>query len=123
MPYTDETIARVRLLANDPAGTAQVFTDADIANFLDLTGGDQVGTPDAPNFVVKRAAADAVDVIASNEALVLKVITDHQLTTNGAAVATSLRAQSAALRAQADIDEEKSDAGFFYDVIDPSCFF
>lgn len=121
MPYDDSTITAVRLFANDPApeGSSPIFSDAEIAIFLDNEMGDPVGSPISPNFVVKRAAADAIDVIASNEALVLKVITDRQLTTNGAAVAQSLRAQSAALRAQADVDEEKSDTGFFYDVISP----
>lgn len=100
MPETD--VADVRLLINAP-GTGAVFTDDEINAFLRLEGG-----------VVKLAAAQAIDTIADNEALVSKVIKDGQLSTDGAKVADSLRKRAAALRTQ---HYDDTDDGFF-EVID-----
>lgn len=91
----------VRSLVNDnhtdPADN--VFTDTEIAGFLQLEGGS-----------VKLAAAQAIDVIADNEALTSKVIrTQGGVATDGAKVADSLRKRAAALRAQA----EDEDGGHF----------
>ena len=66
---------QVRLLANDTNPADYLFTDAEITAFLTLDGQN-----------VKRAAAQAIDTIADNEALVAKVITDHDLTMDGAQV-------------------------------------
>jgi hypothetical protein len=97
-------VGQVRLLANDvdedPGG--QVFTDDQINSFLALEAGN-----------VKRAAAQAVDTIADNEALCSKVITDHQLTTDGAKLADSLRKRATTLRAQADVEDD----GGYFDVV------
>lgn len=91
----------VRLLINDPAGTNELFADADITAFLQLEGGS-----------VKRAAAQAIDTIADNEVLVAKVIrTQAGISTDGARVADALRKRAAVLREQALEDDE--DAGFF----------
>jgi hypothetical protein len=79
---------RVRLLIND-TDVDPVFSDAEINVFLSLEGDD-----------VKRAAAQALDTIADDEVLTAKVISDHQLSTNGATVADSLRKRAATLRAQ-----------------------
>jgi hypothetical protein len=103
MAETDVT--DVRLLINAP-GAEAVFTNAEIETFLRLEGG-----------VIKLAAAQAIDTIADNEALVSKVIKDGQLSTDGAKTADSLRKRAAALRTQhaASLDDE--DEGYF-DVID-----
>lgn len=102
-----DAVAQVRLLINDPSGPTQTFSAVEINGFLTLEGGD-----------VKLAAAQAIDTIADNEVLLLKVIKDHQLSTDGAKVADSLRKRSAALREQAAVAAEESGAGFFFDVID-----
>lgn len=98
----------VRFLVNDVRladVTGNVFTDPEIDGYLDLEGGN-----------VKRAAAQAIDTIADNEALASKVLKDHTLTTDGAKVADALRKRAASLRAQAA--EEDEDAGFYFGVVD-----
>lgn len=95
-------VTTVRLLINDPDGAA--FTVDEISSFLTLEGGN-----------VKRAAAQAVDTIADNEALVAKYVTDHQITIDGTKVADSLRKRAQTLREQADADEEND--GFYFDII------
>lgn len=97
----------VRLLLNDVA-EPYAFTGAEIADLLALEGGS-----------VKRAAAQGLDTIADNEALTLKVIRDHNLSTDGAKVADSLRKRAAELRRQADDEDDRADDdGAYFDVID-----
>lgn len=67
------------------------LSDAQIQAFLDLNGND-----------VRLAAADALDTIASNEALVQKRIKLLDLSTDGPAVAKELREHAARLRAAVD---------------------
>jgi len=103
-----EDVALVRLLLNDTATEAsgdRVFTDAEIGQFLALEGER-----------IKAAAAQAYDTIASNEALVAKVIETQRIKTDGAKLADSLRKHATALRAQdqADVDE----ADDYFEVID-----
>lgn len=106
----------VRVLVNDVdegAPDGFVFTDDEITAYLALERGN-----------VKRAAAQAIDTIADNEALASKVLKDHQLSTDGAKVADSLRKRAAALRAQADRDDDESDDGVFFEFIpmnSPTC--
>ena len=88
-PTTD--LGRVRLLIPDTESTDAYFEDAEITAFLSLNDGD-----------VRLAAAQALDTLASSNALILKVITQNGVSTNGAAVATALRAQAAELRRQAE---------------------
>jgi hypothetical protein len=93
---------QVRLLIADVSDPpAQVFTDTQVDAFLALNVDN-----------VRLAAAQALDVIAVNEALVLKVMTTLDVTTDGAKLADALRKQAAELRKQvadqvaADLDEE-----------------
>jgi len=58
-----------------------IFTDLEIQGFFDDNSSD-----------VYAAAADALEIIAANQAYVLKVISNNGLTTNGPAVAAALRA-------------------------------
>lgn len=81
-------ISTVRLLISD-LDDPPIFSDDEITAFLTLEG-------DA----VKLAAAQALDAIASNEALVSKRIRTLDLQTDGPAVAKELRAHATALRAQ-----------------------
>ncbi len=95
----------VRLLLND-VSAPWIFTDAEIQAFLDLEGGS-----------VKRAAAQAIDTNADNEALASKVLRTQDLQTDGAKTADSLRKRAQALRAQADAADE-ADGGGFFDIVD-----
>ena len=95
---------QVRLLSNDVDEANLLITDGQIAAFLELNAGN-----------VRRAAADALDTIATSEALVSKAIRTQDLQTDGAKVAAALRAHAATLRQLADTADD-SDAG--WDVID-----
>lgn len=110
MTYDPATLAgQVRLLINDVSGDP-AFGDESIVAFLTLEGNN-----------VKRAAAQALDVIADDEALVGKVISVEGASTNGAAVADSLRKRSASLREQALYDAGLGeDDGGVFDIIMPS---
>lgn len=102
-PTTD--VGKVRLLLSDIDSSNEVFSDSELKAFLDIEGGS-----------IKRAAAQAIDSQATNEALAAKVIKDHELQTDGAKLADAMRKHAAALRAQAaDADEED---GFYFDVIE-----
>lgn len=84
-------VGLVRLLLNDVDEASEVFTDVEIQAFLDLEGGN-----------VKRAAAQAIDTNADDQALASKILKDHQISTDGAKLADSLRKRAAELRRQAD---------------------
>lgn len=83
-------VGKIRLLIPDKAPDAfTVFTDQEIQAFLDLEGD------------IRRAAAQALETMASNEAYVTKAVRNMDLTTDGPKVAAELRARASALRAQA----------------------
>jgi hypothetical protein len=105
-PYDPSTpVGLVRLLINDVGGgDAQVFSDAEVTAFLALAGQN-----------ARRAAAEALDTLATNEALVSKVIRTQDLATDGAKLSAELRARAATLREQANLDD---DAGFGLQVVD-----
>lgn len=99
-------IAQVRLLVNDTDASREVFSDPEIETFLEIEGGS-----------VKRAAAQAIDTIADDEALTSKVIKDHDLSTDGAKLADALRKRATALREQALRDESEADEGAYFEVV------
>jgi hypothetical protein len=94
---------KVRLLIPDTQADAYVLEDEEIAAFMGMESG------------LKRAAALAMETIARNELLVLKVIQILDLRTDGAAVARELRQQAAVLREQAAADDELA-AGDGWDI-------
>ncbi len=100
----------VRLLISDTAvddPDRQVFTDSEIDVFLVLHANP------------KRAAALALDTIAADLAMVLRVIKTQDLSTDGAKTADALRRQAQALRDQADRDEDDTDGGLAIIDFDP----
>lgn len=112
---------QVRLLVADVDETRLILTDEMINGFLSRYGLE--ATAGAGTFKrgpVNRAAADALDTIATSEALVLKVLgTVDGLKTDGAALADSLRKRAETLRKQADQDDSTADgeAGSFFGVV------
>lgn len=78
-----------------------ILSDDDITTFETLEGD------------VKLASAMALDTIASSEALVQKVIRILDLSTDGAAVADSLRAHAKTLREQVTVELEAEGDGAF----------
>jgi hypothetical protein len=106
MSYDPGTPAgQVRLLINDTSNDP-VFDDEDVSAFLTLEGGS-----------VKKAAAQALDVIADDEVLTAKVMSSSGDSTNGAAVADSLRKRAATLREQAVYDVSHDDDEAFFEII------
>lgn len=93
---------KVRLLATDVDIANPIFTDAEVDAFMSLEGSN-----------IKAAAALALETIARNQVLVLKVIRLLEIQTDGASVARELRMQADKLREQADRDEAASDGGAF----------
>ena len=91
-------IGLVRLLCTDRDPDNEIFSDEEIAVFLDLNGQD-----------VRLAAADALDQIAASQALILKYIEVNGLRTNGQAVANALHQQAESLRARAAAEAAEDD--------------
>lgn len=104
-----EPVGLIRLLVTDTDEAYPLFTDAQLAAFLTAEGD-----------VVKRAAALALETIATSETLVGKKITTQDLSTDGPAVATALMKRAEALRKQADAEAGPVDDpdGYGFDFVD-----
>lgn len=100
----DTDLGRVRLLIADYDEAALIFSDGILTGYLSLNDGG-----------VYRAAADALDAIATTEVLMAKKIRTQDLSTDGPAVAAELRKQAAGLRAQADTAD--TDAHTWFDAV------
>ncbi len=94
-------IGKVRLLITDTDSSSPIFQNEEIDAFLALNDG------------VKRSAAAALDVIASNQALVLKVIRTLDLSTDGPSVARALREHASTLREEAEMADAGEEDGLF----------
>jgi len=92
-------VAKVRLLISDIDDASQIFNDQAISAFLSM----------ALDGNIKRAAAQALLVMATNEVLVQKRIKLLDLSTDGPAEAEALRKLALQYRAEAD-EEEITDA-------------
>lgn len=88
-------VAKVRLLISDIDETQQIFNDQAISAFLSM----------ALDGNVKRAAAQALLVMATNEVLVQKRIKLLDLSTDGPAEAKALQDLARQLREEADAEE------------------
>ena len=94
---------KVRLLIQDDNETYEFFTDAKIDCFITLAG-DLEGDP------VFNGSALALESWASNQVMIIKVVSLLDVTTDGAAVSKEMRERAIALRA--DAITSSSDAGF-----------
>ena len=104
-PTTD--VGYIRLLIGDTEESdpsVQIFQDEELSAFLAREG-------DA----VLRAAASALESMARQEVMILKVIRRGDLSTDGAKVAAELRASAKGLREQ---DASGTGAGEVYSPID-----
>lgn len=93
-------LGKTRLYAQDTVTANAIFTDEELNAFLTINGNN-----------VFLAAADALDIIAANQAYVLKVISNNGLSTNGPAVAASLRETAKTWREKALSNIGTSDTG------------
>lgn len=89
---------KVRLLITDTNAEKQIFKNEEIDEFLAMNGDD-----------VRLASADALETIATSEALTLKVINLLDLSTDGARLAETLMKRAEKLREQAKSDNEDFD--------------
>jgi hypothetical protein len=94
-------VGRCRLMIPDRVEAEAIFQDEEISAFLALEGG------------VKGATALALETIASDQALTLKVIKLNDLTTDGAKVSDALLKRAAQLRQQAAAEEAAEEDGAF----------
>ena len=91
----------MRLLIPDRSATEYVFADAELAAFLTIEGD------------TRRAAALALETIASDHVLTLKVVRLLDLTTDGAKSGDALLKRAERLRSQADAADMAVDGGLF----------
>lgn len=98
VPPPSDAQRQTRLLIADMDPANRFFSTLQLTDFLAMNGDS-----------VRRAAAQALDVWAANEAMVSKKITTQDLQTDGPAVAAALRASATELRRQADAGEGSSD--------------
>jgi hypothetical protein len=111
-PATDRGYVRLLIPdtdVHDP--TRVIFTDAEIDAFLTRQASD-----------VRLAAAQALDTIASDEALVSKKIKTQDLSTDGPAVAKELRERASELRRQVAEGDADDSGGFHIVEYDPSAW-
>lgn len=83
-------VGKIRLLIPDRVTPGHIFEDDEITAFFTIEGND-----------ILLGAALALETIASDTAMVLKVIRLLDLTTDGAKVSDALLKRAALLRAQA----------------------
>jgi hypothetical protein len=93
-------VGKVRLLIPDRAEATAVFDDAEIEGFLAIESG------------VRRAAALALETIASDTAATLRVTKTLGLEVDGTRASAELLKRAASLRAQAN-DADAADGGLF----------
>lgn len=106
-----QALGQVRLLVSDYDEANLILSDLMISGYLEGHGVAPHGPP-LPRGPILRAAADALDAIATSEALVSKVMqTVDGLQTDGAKVANSLRTRADSLRRQARDEESLDPAG------------
>lgn len=94
MSYTYDTttsIGRARLLGSDTDTSYPVFTDEQVQAFLDMESGN-----------VRRAAASMLEVMAANQAFIMKKIETLDLKLDGPALAAEFRALAKQYRETAE---------------------
>ena len=98
----DTDAGLVRLLCTDSVEAYAIFGDSEIDSFLTMESGS-----------VKKAAAMALETIASSEVLVQKRIKLLDLSTDGPAESAELLKRAGLLRTQAAEEAETAEEGEF----------
>lgn len=95
-------VGKIRLLIPDTSWESAVFSDEELTAFLALESSS-----------VRRAAALALETVAANETMTLKVLKLLDVQTDGAKVGEALIGRAALLRQQAAADDAAAGyAGF-----------
>lgn len=97
-----DAIGKVRMLIPDRVEEHAVFSDEEIQAYLDMNDSD-----------IRRATAQALETIASDEVMTLKVLTTLDISTNGASVSDALLRRAEGLRLQADDADAGEEGGSF----------
>ncbi len=105
------SIGQMRVLIPDRDAAHALFADGELNVFLSLSGQD-----------VMRAAALALETLASDQVMVLKVIRILDLSTDGASVARALLERATRLREQASETEASAEALFDFAELDLNAF-
>ena len=102
-------IGQVRLLVGDTVQDdgEYIFSDDFLGGYLIVNSGN-----------VRYAAADALDVLATNEAYISKKIRTESIQTDGASVANAIRLHATSLRARARQEVEEIDAAGSIEIVD-----
>ncbi len=95
------TVGKIRLQIPDNNSASYVFEDQELSALYAIEDSS-----------LKRAVALALETIASNEAMVLKVIKVLDLQTDGAKTSDALLKRAALLRSQAAEQDDIDAAGF-----------
>lgn len=106
-PDPSTPVGQVRYLVDDIDEDAYVFTDAQLQAFLVLYKGN-----------IKRAAAQALYVVAQNTALLYKYVKTDDLLVDGVKVAAELRQRAAALDNDGKADDDAAEE--FFDIYYPA---
>lgn len=93
-------IGKVRMLIPDRVEDGAIFQDDEIGAYLSMNDSN-----------VRRAAAEALETIASDEAMTLKVISTLDITTNGASTSSAIIERAKLLRKAADEADGAEDGG------------
>lgn len=127
-PDFNSSVGKVRALIPDveqvdwenDGNASYMFTDNHLEGLLSLY--PAIENPDAADYTstvhIRRAAADAVDAIATSEVLISKVIKTEDLQTDGAKAGNALVQRAIQLRRQADKEEEALDLDTAFTVVD-----
>jgi len=100
--------SQVRLLIPDLDEDKPVFSDSEIQAFLSIHKDN-----------IKRAAASALDAIATSTVMILKLVKTDDLTVDGPAVSKEIRARAQALRDEADADDLEDAMAEGFQIINP----
>jgi hypothetical protein len=105
-------IGKVRMLIPDRVEENAVFSDEELQAYLNMNDSN-----------MRRAAAEALETIASDEAMTLKVITTLDISTNGASTSDAILRRAALLRQQAEDADAGEEGGMFdYAEMAPNAF-
>ncbi len=127
-PDYSTSVGKVRALIPDveqvdwenDGNASYMFTDNHLEGLLSLY--PAIENPDDVDYTstvhIRRAAADAVDALATSEALISKVIKTEDLQTDGAKLANALIQRAIQLRRQADKEEDDLTAATAFTVVD-----
>jgi hypothetical protein len=96
------SIGKVRMLIPDRVEDNAIFSDEEIEALLSMNGSN-----------VRRATAEALETIASDEVMTLKVLSTLDLSTNGASVSSAILERAKILRTKADDDDLADEGGGF----------